>query len=360
MLTTDPALRLRTALRLEDSTAEQLVLRDPASGGELWAALLDVRATLDEAVRATARPGEVDRILQHPIYATIADSLSGMQELMAVERIDQFRRRGFEQIVIDTAPTSHALEILDKPVLFAELAGSHWVKLIGRTYKLVERTGMMALGRKTLDVYARVEAMLGAKLVSQVLDFYSLFLPMAEGYAERARKTVALLKDPAITEFRVVTSPQKALRDVKFFRAALEKRGFRLSEVMVNRVWKAGPSLPAGTRSCPRRRGMVRGRPAGSGAAHRQAPRRSFRRIRGSGCSASWRATWTVWTRWRCWWRREWFNRRATFPAVGRPARGTRFGRRTGCWRSVAGGATSWNGGREPWPPKPRAAPGRS
>lgn len=246
VLTTDPALRLRTALRLEDSTKEQLVLRDPGSGGELWAALLDVRATLEEAVRATARPGEVDRILQHPIFGSIADSLSGMTELMAVERIDQLRRHGFEQIVVDTPPTRHALEILDKPVLFAELAGSHWVRLIGRTYKFVESTGMLALGRKTLDVYSRVEAMLGSTLVRQVLDFYSIFLPVAEGYAARAQKTVAMLKDPAITEFRMVTNPQKALRDVGFFWDALHQRGFRLSQALVNRVWKPGPALPEG------------------------------------------------------------------------------------------------------------------
>src|SRR5438552_15591114 len=80
VLTTDPSLRLRTALGLKDGLLEQRVPVQDAKG-ELWAALLDVKATLDEAVRLYARPGSHQRILEHPIYLTIGNSLSGMQEL---------------------------------------------------------------------------------------------------------------------------------------------------------------------------------------------------------------------------------------------------------------------------------------
>jgi len=242
VLTIDPALRLRTALHLKPGLMEQQVPLDPPASGELWAALLDVRATLDEAVRLYGKSSSEDRILNHPIYATIADSLAGMQELMAIERIDQLARRGFEHIVVDTAPSRHAFEFLDKPVFFSDLVGSGWVKLVGRTYKFVAGTGMMTLGRKTVDLYARAESILGANLVRQVLDFYSLFVSIAEGYAERAQKTVALLKDPAVTEFRVVTTPQKAVRDARFFHDALTSRRFPIGALYVNRVWRLEPS----------------------------------------------------------------------------------------------------------------------
>src|SRR5207244_10675925 len=141
-------------------------------------------------------------------------------------RFVSWPRRGLEHNVVDTAPSRHALEFLDKPVFFASLVGSGWVKLVGRTYKFVAGTGMMTLGRKTVDLYARAESILGANLVRQVLDFYSLFVSIAEGYAERTEKTVAMLKDPAVTEFRVVTTPQKALRDARFFHEELTSRNF--------------------------------------------------------------------------------------------------------------------------------------
>jgi anion-transporting ArsA/GET3 family ATPase len=239
VLTTDPALRLRTALRLEEGILEQRAPLDPPASGELWAGLLDVKATLDEAVRLYGAPNLVDRILTHPIYATIANSLAGMQELMAVERIDQLRRRGFENLVVDTAPSRHALEFLDKPMFFADLAESHWVRLVGRSYKLVG-----ALGKKTVDLYARVESILGANLVRQVLDFYSIFVKIAEGYAERAQKTVAMLKDPSVTEFRVVTTPQKAMRDARFFTDAMRERNFPIGALYINRVWRPEAGAP--------------------------------------------------------------------------------------------------------------------
>src|SRR2546425_6497738 len=66
VLTIDPALRLRTALSLKQGALEQSVALDPPAAGELWAALLDVRATLDEAVRVYGKPAQVDRILNHP------------------------------------------------------------------------------------------------------------------------------------------------------------------------------------------------------------------------------------------------------------------------------------------------------
>ena len=241
VLTIDPARRLQTALRLEGGGPERVPL-DAPPGGELWAEMLDVRATLTEAVRIHSKPDLAERIIQHPIFEAIANSLGGMQELMAVERIDQLMRRGFDNIVVDTAPSRHALEFLEKPEYFAQLAGSHWVKLVGRTYKLVEKSGMLSLGRKTIDIYARVEEILGASLVRQVLDFYSLFVGNAEGYLQRAENTLKLLRNPSVTDFRVVTAPQKALRDAQYFSKELNSRRFALGAYYVNRVWETQPA----------------------------------------------------------------------------------------------------------------------
>src|SRR5262245_58585746 len=132
LLTGGAAAPLGAALGLKGVAHEHRVAVDGAGRGELWTALLDTRATLDEAVGLYAVPRDRDRILRHPIYRALPDSLPGLTELMTIERIDQARRRGFENIVIDTAPSRQALSLLDKPVLFVEFAGSNWVKLIGR------------------------------------------------------------------------------------------------------------------------------------------------------------------------------------------------------------------------------------
>jgi len=236
VLTTDPALRLKTALGLKDGLHEQRVAVADAKG-ELWAAQLDVNATLDDAVLLHAKPANREKILQHPIYRTIAGSLAGMQELMAVERIDQLIRRGFDNIVVDTAPSRHALDTFDKPVLFADFSDSGKVRFVSRTYKFAEAIGLTGVGRGALEIYSRAESIFGTNMVRQILDFYSLFYPIAEGYSERARKTVAMLRDPAVTEFRVVTIPSKAVRDAGFFLEQLKKRKFATGMICVNRTW---------------------------------------------------------------------------------------------------------------------------
>lgn len=247
ILTIDPALRLRTILRVTAGGGQHKVdLNGYVVRGELWAALMDVRGALDRAVSLYGTPEQARRVLAHPIYHSLIASLAGMQELMAIERLDQAISEGFESIVVDTAPTRHALEFLDKPEYFVQLVSSPLVRLVGRAYRLFERTPLALFGRATLEVYARAEALLGATLVRQILDFYSVFHTIAEGYAERARRTAARLRDPATTGFSVVTTPLKAVRDTAFFTRELEARRFPLRSVTVNRVWPAmNPALPA-------------------------------------------------------------------------------------------------------------------
>ncbi len=71
----------------------------------------------------------------------------------------------------------------------------------------------------------------------QVLDFYSLFFPIAEGYSERAKSTVELLQNAEVTEFRVVTTPAKCVRDASFFIDQLSTRSISPEKICVNRAW---------------------------------------------------------------------------------------------------------------------------
>ena len=246
VLTIDPALRLRTALGLDAGGLEQRVpLEDYSARGELWAALLDVRATLDRAVRLYGKPEQAETVLKHPIYQILIASLAGMQELMAIERIDQAKSDGYEYLFIDTAPSRHAFEFLDKPEFFAQLVEFPLVQFVGRTYKWWEKSPLSVLGRKSFELYTKVEEILGSTLVRQVLDFYSVFRTIAEGYADRAKRTSTLLRDPGITSFTIVTTPLKSKRDAEFLCRELQKRRYFVERLIVNRQWPAlGDKLP--------------------------------------------------------------------------------------------------------------------
>ncbi|MBI3934225.1 MAG: ArsA family ATPase [Acidobacteria bacterium] len=244
VLTIDPARRLRTALGITGTGFQEQLPLDPfGAKGELWAAQLDVAQSLNRAVEQSAPPRQAAAVLAHPIYHILLESLAGMQELMAVERMDQALDDGFQALFVDTAPSRHALEFVDKPEAFAQLVSFPMVKLVGMTYQWWERLGLATLSRKSLELYSRVEQMLGAPLTRQILDFFSIFRSIAEDYAKRARRTLAMLRNPEITTFTVVTTPFKARRDGDFFWEELSKRKFPVGSMVVNRVWPMLPEL---------------------------------------------------------------------------------------------------------------------
>ncbi len=86
VLTIDPAKRLADSLGLEELGNEPRQV-DPKlferagieMEGELWAMMLDAKATFDELVRKHAEDEETrDRILQNRIYRQISNALAGL------------------------------------------------------------------------------------------------------------------------------------------------------------------------------------------------------------------------------------------------------------------------------------------
>lgn len=238
VMTTDPALRLKTALGLTGGALEQKVpLEAAAPNGELWAALLDVSSTMDRLVREHADASKAQAIIGHPIYKLLVTSLAGMNELIAVERISQAIADGFENLLIDTAPSRHTFEFLDKPGFFVELVSFPLVKLVGRTYNLWRKTPLAGSGSGSADLYGRLQQLLGATLVSQVLEFFGLFQPVAEEYAHRSKRTLKMLRDPGITSFTIVTTPAGAKHDSEYLFNELTKRHYFVERLIVNRLW---------------------------------------------------------------------------------------------------------------------------
>ena len=237
VLTIDPAWRLRSALGLTGTALEQRVGLDSMDAkGELWAALLDVPSAMNRMVHAHVSRDKAREIIEHPVYRLMLTSLAGMNELLAVERIGQAIADGFENLFIDTAPSRHAFEFLDKPEFFVQLVSFPLIKLVGRTFGLF-RKGRLPAGSADGDIYGKVEQLIGAALAGQILEFFSIFQPVAEGYASGARRTIGLLRDSKSAAFTVVSSPARARQDGNYFFGELTNRGYAVEELIVNRVW---------------------------------------------------------------------------------------------------------------------------
>ena len=95
VLTIDPAKRLAQALGIKDlGNSPQRVPLAPEVTGELHAMMLDMRRTFDEMVIQYSGPERAQAILDNQFYQTVATSLAGTQEYMAMEKLGQLLGRG--------------------------------------------------------------------------------------------------------------------------------------------------------------------------------------------------------------------------------------------------------------------------
>ena len=95
VLTIDPAKRLAQALGVNDlSNTPQRVPLAPEVSGELYAMMLDMRRTFDEMVIQYSGAERAQSLLNNQFYQTVATSLAGTQEYMAMEKLGQLLESG--------------------------------------------------------------------------------------------------------------------------------------------------------------------------------------------------------------------------------------------------------------------------
>ncbi len=241
VLTIDPAKRLADSLGLKelDNTARRV---DPALfaeqgveiEGELWAMMLDAKATFDELIARQAPNEEArDRVLNNRIYQQISSALAGSQEYMAMEKLFELHTEGdYDLLVLDTPPTRNALDFLDAPKRLTQFIEGRslgvFMKPTGLAAKVAGRGASVAL-----SVFKRI---VGFDLLADLAEFFNAFSGMVDGFQARAKRVNKLLADPD-TCFLVVCGPQgEPVDEAVYFHRKLVEAKLPFGGVIVNKV----------------------------------------------------------------------------------------------------------------------------
>ncbi len=247
VLTIDPAKRLADSLGLPElgNTERQV---DPAlfgeagvdpQGGELWAMMLDPKATFDEVVQQHAPDPETrDRILTNRIYQQLSSALAGSQEYMAMEKLYEiWASDRYDLLVLDTPPSQHALDFLDAPQRLLQFIEGKAIKVF------MAPTGFAAkiAGRGAGVAFSVLKRITGVDLLQDLAEFFQAFSGMVGGFQDRAQKVNELLADPQST-FLVVCGPQNdSIEQALEFHAKLADRQLPFGGAVVNKVHYADP-----------------------------------------------------------------------------------------------------------------------
>lgn len=253
-LTIDPARRLATSLGLEEMTSDEKVVdaatltaRGLTMQGSLSAMMLDGKQTFDELVRRYASsPERARRILDNRLYQYISGSLAGTQEYMAMEKLHAVRSDPrYDLIVLDTPPTSNALDFLDAPERLAGLVDSPTMQWIVTAFE--GKSSFSLVGRGAKMVLQGISKLTGAGFLEQVASFLTEFNDLFGGFRKRSEEVGAALRSPEVA-FVIVTSPAPlAIEEAIFFAERLGAAGMNRDALVVNQVHSVLPEVKAST-----------------------------------------------------------------------------------------------------------------
>jgi len=242
VLTIDPAKRLAQALGVNElGNVPQRVPLAPEFTGELHAMMLDMRRTFDEMVIQYSGPERAQSILNNQFYQTVATSLAGTQEYMAMEKLGQLLGQDrWDLVVVDTPPSRNALDFLDAPKRLSSFMDSRLWRLLLAPGRGIGRlvTGAMGLAMKALST------VLGSQMLGDAAAFVQSLDATFGGFREKAERTYALLKRRG-TQFVVVSAAEPdALREAAFFVDRLSQESMPLAGLVLNRTHPMLCSLP--------------------------------------------------------------------------------------------------------------------
>jgi len=243
VVTIDPARRLADAMGLdsEEARGSAATRVDGPWPGELWAVMLDTRATFAELITTYApSPQQAQRILNNTFFKNISDALSGTHEYMAMEKLYELHNDDrFDLVIVDTPPTTNALEFLDAPNRITRF-------LDHRLYKmLVTPTGGLARAvNLAAQTFLRsISRVVGATVVDDVIEFFANFEGMEDGFRARAVAVRELLAAER-TSFILVTVPRRDIAtEAAEFVHDLRDAGITVDALVVNRVHPTFSSL---------------------------------------------------------------------------------------------------------------------
>jgi anion-transporting ArsA/GET3 family ATPase len=243
IVTIDPARRLAGAMGVP-ITDEVTRVSLPIAGDKLSALMPDPRRSMRTFVEQLFEhePEARARMLSNRLYVGLADATAGVHELVAMNLVARAAARGaFEVVVIDTAPSRHAIDFVTYPARLAALLGGRTVAwLAGLAERSAAAPGEKARGGILGWGAGRLEGLIarvtGPNLVSDTARLFGDLARVREPFVALTERAAELLVGPRAA-YVLVAAPTRAARDdVLYLGRRLEKLGLEPQAIVMNRA----------------------------------------------------------------------------------------------------------------------------
>jgi anion-transporting ArsA/GET3 family ATPase len=252
-LTIDPARRLADSLGLSlapglevEVTRERLSAAGGAGLGSLSVAMLDPKSTFDELVkRHASSPAVAERILQNQFYRHVSTSLAGTQSYMAMEKVlSVLKSTRYDLIVLDTPPTSEALDFLDAPERLVQTLDSPAMRWLVQALQPSGGFSMRLLARGVAALLRTMGRLTGRGFLEDMAAFVGELNELFGGFKERASEVSRSFRAADFGYLLVAAPTAPALDEARFFAERLRRLGMRADALVVNRVHPEAVVVP--------------------------------------------------------------------------------------------------------------------
>ncbi|MGF1597724.1 MAG: ArsA family ATPase [Acidimicrobiales bacterium] len=207
VVTVDPARRLADALGVTD-LPEEPVLVPVGDEGRLWVSMVDMARSWDELVAKVSPDAATrDALVANGLYRALTTRFIQSHDYIALDHLcDLTDIDRYDLVVIDTPPSTHAIDVLDAPDRMTAFFDSRLLRWLTAPYR--SRVAQ-ATARPFLAV---AERLLGGPFLAQIAEFFWLFSRLQPGFVGRAGRVRARL-DADDTAYVVVTTAEPSAID---------------------------------------------------------------------------------------------------------------------------------------------------
>ena len=215
--------------------------------GTLSVAMLDSKSTFDDlVVRHASSAAAAERILQNQFYCHVSTSLAGTQSYMAMEKVLSVLKAGrYDLIVLDTPPTSEALDFLDAPERLVEALDSPAMRWLVQAFAPTGGLSLRLLARGVAALLRTMGRLTGRGFLEDMAAFVAELNELFGGFKERAAEVARAFRGPDFGYLLVAAPNEPAMEEARFFSERLLRLGLRTDALVLNRVHRDVNRLPS-------------------------------------------------------------------------------------------------------------------
>jgi anion-transporting ArsA/GET3 family ATPase len=208
--------------------------------------MVDMARSWDDlVVRHAPDRAAADDLLANKLYRTLTTRFIQSHDYIALDHLCGLAEDDrYDLVVIDTPPSTHAIDVLDAPDRMIGFFGSRLLRWLTAPYR-------SRLAQLTARPFLAVaERLLGGPFLAQIAQFFWLFSRLQPGFVARARQVSQRLGDPATEYVLATTSEPVAVAQTELLLDELVARNHEPSLIIHNRMAPVPDTepLPAGGR----------------------------------------------------------------------------------------------------------------